>query len=100
MVAGEAFGALAMTEPGAGSDVQGIRTNAVRDGDDWILNGSKIFITNGIHADLVAWIGNHCGTPSKFATFAGTKADIQAEIVDQVVATRGNHSTRAAVVAL
>ena len=53
MVAGEAVGALAMTEPGAGSDVQGIRTNAVRDGDEWILNGSKIFITNGIHADLV-----------------------------------------------
>ncbi len=53
MVSGEVVGALAMTEPGAGSDVQGIRTNAVRDGDDWILNGSKIFITNGIHADLV-----------------------------------------------
>jgi acyl-CoA dehydrogenase len=53
MVSGEAFGALAMTEPGAGSDVQGIRTNAVKDGDEWVLNGSKIFITNGIHADLV-----------------------------------------------
>jgi acyl-CoA dehydrogenase len=53
MVTGEAVGALAMTEPGAGSDVQGIRTNAVRDGDEWILNGSKIFITNGIHADLI-----------------------------------------------
>lgn len=53
MVTGEAVGALAMTEPGAGSDVQGIRTNAVRDGDEWILNGSKIFITNGIHADVV-----------------------------------------------
>ena len=53
MVSGEAFGALAMTEPGAGSDVQGIRTNAVRDGDEWVLNGSKIFITNGIHADVV-----------------------------------------------
>lgn len=53
MVSGEVIGALAMTEPGAGSDVQGIRTNAVRDGEDWILNGSKIFITNGIHADLV-----------------------------------------------
>lgn len=53
MVSGDAVGALAMTEPGAGSDVQGIRTNAVRDGDDWILNGSKIFITNGIHADVV-----------------------------------------------
>lgn len=53
MVSGEVVGALAMTEPGAGSDVQGIRTHAVRDGDGWILNGSKIFITNGINADLV-----------------------------------------------
>ncbi len=53
MVSGEVVGALAMTEPGAGSDVQGIRTSAVRDGDDWVLNGSKIFITNGIHADMV-----------------------------------------------
>lgn len=53
MVTGEAVGALAMTEPGAGSDVQAIRTNAVKEGDEWVLNGSKIFITNGIHADLV-----------------------------------------------
>ena len=53
MVSGEVVGALAMTEPGAGSDVQGIRTNAVRDGDEWVLNGSKIFITNGLHADIV-----------------------------------------------
>jgi len=53
MVSGDVLGALAMTEPGAGSDVQAIRTNAVRDGDGWVLNGSKIFITNGILADLV-----------------------------------------------
>jgi acyl-CoA dehydrogenase len=53
MVSGEILGALAMTEPGAGSDVQGIRTNAVKDGDEWVLNGSKIFITNGMLADLV-----------------------------------------------
>lgn len=53
MVSGEALGALAMTEPGAGSDVQAIRTSAVQDGDDWILNGSKIFITNGMLADIV-----------------------------------------------
>lgn len=50
---GEYITALAMTEPGAGSDLQGIRTRAVRDGDDWVLNGAKMFITNGIHADLV-----------------------------------------------
>tara|TARA_R110000823_G_scaffold132777_5_gene261236 strand:- start:38150 stop:39286 length:1137 start_codon:yes stop_codon:yes gene_type:complete len=53
MVSGEVLGALAMTEPGAGSDVQSIRTNAVRDGDEWVLNGSKIFITNGMLAELV-----------------------------------------------
>ena len=53
MISGEAVGAIAMTEPGAGSDVQGIRTSAVRDGNEWVLNGSKIFITNGMHADLV-----------------------------------------------
>ncbi|MBA6412506.1 acyl-CoA dehydrogenase family protein [Parahaliea sp. F7430] len=53
MVSGEVVGALAMTEPGAGSDVQAIRSSARRDGDEWVLNGSKIFITNGIHADLV-----------------------------------------------
>ncbi len=53
MAAGECIGAIAMTEPGAGSDLQGIRTTAVRQGDQWILNGAKTFITNGIHADLV-----------------------------------------------
>ncbi len=53
MISGEAVGALAMTEPGAGSDLQAIRTNAVQEGDEWVLNGSKIFITNGWHADLV-----------------------------------------------
>ncbi|OYD70359.1 acyl-CoA dehydrogenase family protein [Rhodococcus sp. OK302] len=50
---GTAIGALALTEPGAGSDLQGIRTTATRDGVDWVLQGSKIFITNGILADVV-----------------------------------------------
>ncbi|MCW2621344.1 MAG: hypothetical protein JWL64_946 [Frankiales bacterium] len=53
MASGELIGAIAMTEPGAGSDLQGVRTTAVRDGDDWVLNGAKTFITNGIHSDLV-----------------------------------------------
>lgn len=52
MVTGEAVACIAMTEPGAGSDLAGMRTTAVRDGDDWVINGSKVFITNGIHADL------------------------------------------------
>jgi alkylation response protein AidB-like acyl-CoA dehydrogenase len=50
---GELITAIAMTEPGTGSDLQGIRTHALRDGGDWVLNGSKTFITNGINADLV-----------------------------------------------
>src|SRR4051812_10355918 len=45
--------AIAMTEPGAGSDLQGIQTTARKDGDGWLLSGSKTFITNGINADLV-----------------------------------------------
>ncbi len=49
---GEIITAVAVTEPGAGSDVAGLSTRAVRDGDDYILNGAKMFITNGIHGDL------------------------------------------------
>lgn len=53
MASGEVIGAIGMTEPGAGSDVAGMRTTAVREGDEWVINGSKIFITNGLHAGLV-----------------------------------------------
>ena len=49
---GETITAVAITEPGAGSDVAGIRTRARRDGDHWVIDGSKLFITNGVHADL------------------------------------------------
>ncbi|WP_460773281.1 acyl-CoA dehydrogenase family protein [Microbacterium sp. GXF7504] len=54
IAAGEKIVAVAMTEPGTGSDLAGIRTSAVRDGDDYVVNGSKIFISNGQNADLVA----------------------------------------------
>ncbi|GIH91317.1 acyl-CoA dehydrogenase family protein [Planobispora siamensis] len=50
---GELITAVAMTEPGAGSDLQGVRTTARREGDHYILNGQKTFITNGINSDLV-----------------------------------------------
>jgi alkylation response protein AidB-like acyl-CoA dehydrogenase len=50
---GELVTAIAMTEPSGGSDLAALKTNAVRDGDDWIVNGSKTFITNGWSADLV-----------------------------------------------
>ena len=53
MASGEAIAAIAMSEPGAGSDLQGVRTRAVRDGDAYVVNGSKTFISNGHIADLV-----------------------------------------------
>ena len=52
IIAGKKITAIAVTEPDAGSDVAGIRTTAVEDGDDYIINGSKMFITNGVHADI------------------------------------------------
>jgi acyl-CoA dehydrogenase len=52
ITAGRTITAVAITEPGAGSDVAGLRTTARRQGDEWVLDGSKLFITNGVHADL------------------------------------------------
>ena len=52
LISGECIGSIAMTEPGAGSDLQGMKTYATKDGDDWILNGSKIYITNGYMCDV------------------------------------------------
>ena len=53
MVSGEVVGAIGMTEPGAGSDLQSMKTSATKDGDDYIINGQKTFITNGQHADVI-----------------------------------------------
>ena len=52
VIAGELITAVGISEPGAGSDVAGIRTNARLDGAEWVINGTKMFITNGVHADL------------------------------------------------
>lgn len=53
MASGEVVGAIAMTEPGTGSDLQNVKTKAIKDGDDYVIDGSKTFITNGGQADLV-----------------------------------------------
>jgi len=53
LVSGELMSAIAMTEPGAGSDLAGISTTAIRDGDSYLVNGSKTFITNGINSDVI-----------------------------------------------
>jgi len=52
ITAGDCITAVAITEPGAGSDVAGIRTQARREGDEWVISGTKMFITNGVHADV------------------------------------------------
>jgi len=62
VIRGETITAVGITEPGAGSDVAGIRTTAVRDGDQWVLNGTKLFITNGVHGDLY-FVAARTGTP-------------------------------------
>ena len=66
MATGELVGAIAMTEPGAGSDLQAVKTRAVRDGDHYVLNGAKTFISNGLHAGLV-------GVVAKTDTTKGAK---------------------------
>ena len=53
MISGDIITAIAMTEPGAGSDLQGVRTTARLEGDEWVVNGSKTYITNGQNADVV-----------------------------------------------
>jgi len=67
---GDLITAIAMTEPGTGSDLQGIKTHARRDGGDWILNGAKTFITNGIHADLVLVVARTDSTAGGGAGFS------------------------------
>ena len=67
MAKGQLIAAIAMTEPGTGSDLKGIKTRAVRDGDDYVINGSKLFITNGYVSELLALVV--CTDPG-----AGSKA--------------------------
>ncbi|MEC8428291.1 MAG: acyl-CoA dehydrogenase family protein, partial [Pseudomonadota bacterium] len=61
MASGERVGAVAMTEPGAGSDLQGVKTTAKKDGSDYLINGAKTFISNGQHAEIIVVV---CKTDS------------------------------------
>ena len=63
LATGEMVGAIAMTEPGAGSDLQGIRTTARQEGDFYVVNGSKTFISNGFHADLIVLVARTSDEP-------------------------------------
>jgi len=64
IISGESIAAVAMTEPDAGSDLAGMRTTARRDGEHWVLNGAKMYITNGVHAD-VYFVAAKTGEPGR-----------------------------------
>merc|ERR1719323_1139884 len=91
MTAGECVASVGMTEPDAGSDLQGIRTTARRDGDDWIINGSKIYITNGWLTDCCILVaetkGFHKGRKLKKL---GLKAQDTAELFFEDVRVPGS----------
>ena len=67
IIAGEVITAIAVTEPDAGSDVKGIRTTARRRPHGYVLNGTKLFITNGVHADLYCVAAKTGGEPPRAA---------------------------------
>ncbi|MGH3349813.1 MAG: acyl-CoA dehydrogenase family protein [Nocardioides sp.] len=83
-VTGETIGAIAMTEPGAGSDLRGISTSAEPDGDGWMLNGSKTFITSGILADLVIVFARTGDSFSLFVVEDGTPGFTRGRKLDKV----------------
>ncbi|NLT04881.1 MAG: acyl-CoA dehydrogenase [Solirubrobacterales bacterium] len=86
---GELTTAIAMTEPGAGSDLKALRTTARRDGGDWILDGSKTFITNGASADL-AIVAARTGGPGEITLF-GVEADLPGYTRGQPLEKVGQH---------
>ncbi len=94
MARGELIGAIGITEPGAGSDMKGIRTRAVRDGDHYVVSGSKIFISNGFLAGLIALVvktDNAPGSKSVSILMVETN-DLQGYRVGRVLDKMGLHA--------
>jgi butyryl-CoA dehydrogenase len=79
MATGKSMGAYCLTEPGSGSDAVGMRTSAVLEGEEWVLNGSKIFITNGGYADI-------------FIVFAQTNPKLKHKGITAFIVEKGYHS--------
>jgi citronellyl-CoA dehydrogenase len=83
-IRGELVASIAVTEPDAGSDVAGIRTRAVRDGDEWVINGSKLYITNGTQADWLCLLAR----TSEETGYRGMSLIVVPTSVDGVVVSR------------
>lgn len=102
-IKGEMVGAIAVTEPGAGSDVAGIITRAVPDGDDYVINGSKMFITNGAQADWVCLLARTSppdredGRGYKGMSLIMVPTNTPGFIVSKKLKKLGNHSSDTAV---
>lgn len=97
-IKGEMVGAIAVTEPGAGSDVAGIITRAESDGDDYVINGSKMYITNGTQADWVCLLARTTpGTGYKGMSLIMVPTDTPGFIVSKKLRKLGNHSSDTAV---
>ncbi|MBE2271465.1 MAG: acyl-CoA dehydrogenase family protein [Anaerolinea sp.] len=95
---GEMVGAIAVTEPGAGSDVAGIITRAESDGDSYVINGSKMYITNGTQADWVCLLARTSpGTGYKGMSLIMVPTDTPGFIVSKKLNKMGNHSSDTAV---
>lgn len=95
---GEMVGAIAVTEPGAGSDVAGIITRAESDGDDYVINGSKMYITNGTQADWVCLLARTSpGTGYKGMSLIMVPTNTPGFIISKKLEKMGNHSSDTAV---
>ncbi len=91
MAQGKMLGCLGLTEPGAGCDLRGIRTTAVRDGDGWVINGSKMWLTNGAEAGLAILL---CRTGDKFSHFLvpTDTPGVQFDPPEQKMGLHGSHT--------
>jgi citronellyl-CoA dehydrogenase len=83
-IAGRQVASIAVTEPDAGSDVAGIRTRAVRDGDEWVINGAKLYITNGTQADWLCLLARTADEPG----YRGMSLIVVPTAIDGVAVSR------------
>ena len=94
MARGELIGAIAMTEPGTGSDLQNVRTTARHDGDDYIINGAKTFITNGQSCDLIVVVARTGGQGARACRSSSWKLQVRPDSDGGGISTRSAFTHR------